>query len=133
MSAPQLGRLMKSSALLTCVLIIGCQQANDDVEVSGAVTWNGKPLPAGMIILQPTEPRQPPVGGKIEDGKFLLHTKPGKMRVQVEAVRATRERDPETGTFLGEMYIPSRYNRETELEANITYEGKNFFEFALTN
>jgi hypothetical protein len=124
---------MKSFALLTCMFVIGCQQANDDVEVSGAVTWNGKPLPAGMIVLQPTEPRQPPVGGKIEDGKFLLRTKPGKMRVQVEAVRDTRERDPETGTFLGEMYIPSRYNRETELEANITHEGKNFFEFALTN
>ena len=59
-------------------------------------------------------------------------TKPGKMRVQVEAVRATQQRDPQTGTFLGEMYIPARYNRETVLEADIIREGKNTFEFDLT-
>jgi hypothetical protein len=133
MSALTVTRLMRSSALLACVLAGGCQPASDVVEVSGTVRWNGKPIPTGMIVLQPAEPHQAPVGGKIEDGKFLLHTKPGKMRVQVEAVRATLQRDPQTGTFLGEMYIPTRYNRETELEANITREGNNCFEFALTN
>jgi hypothetical protein len=133
MSALTIARWMKSSVVLTAVLVVGCQRANDFVEVSGTVNWNGKPLPAGMIVLQPTEPRQAPVGGKIEDGRFLMQAKPGKMRVQVEAVRTTRERDAETGMLLGEMYIPSRYNRETELEANITSEGKNFFEFTLAN
>jgi hypothetical protein len=118
---------------LAIVLANGCQRANDFVEVTGTVSWNGKPIPAGMIVLQPTEPRQAPAGGKIDEGKFVLHTKPGKMRVQVEAVRATQQRDPQTGTPLGEMYIPSRYNRETELKVDVTREGKNNFEFALKN
>ena len=83
-------------------------------------------------MLQPLSPNQAPAGGKIVNGGFRLRTKPGKMRVQVEAVRATNQRDPQTNTPIGEMYIPARYNRETELEANITREGKNSFEFALT-
>ena len=133
MSVVVLTRWMQTSGLLACMFLSGCQQASNVVEVAGTVTWNGNPIPAGMIILQPTEPSQAPVGGKIEAGTFLLHSKPGKMRVQVEAVRFTTQRDPQTGTFLGEMYIPARYNRETELEANITRDGKNSFEFALTN
>jgi hypothetical protein len=127
-----IARLAITSGLVAVVLANGCQRANDFVEVTGTITWNGEPIPTGMIVLQPTEPRQPPAGGKIDEGKFVLHSKPGKMRVQVEAVRSTKQRDPQTGTFLGEMYIPARYNRETVLEADITREGKNTIEFALT-
>jgi hypothetical protein len=46
-------------------------------------------------------------------------------------VRATDQIDPETGTKLGEMYVPPRYNTQTELEADVTIEGDNHFEFAL--
>ena len=118
---------------MTCLFVGGCQRANDTVDVTGSVTWNGQPIEAGIILLQPTEARQAPAGGKIENGKFTVRTRPGKMRVQVEAVRATPKRDSQSGKSLGEMYIPARYNRETELEAIVTRDGKNNFEFALKN
>jgi hypothetical protein len=126
-------QLLKVLGVLASLHVSGCQQANDVVEVTGTVTWNGKPIPTGMIVLQPLELQQAPAGCKIAEGKFLLHTKPGKMRVQVEAVRATMQRDPQSGTYLGEMYIPARYNRESELETVITRDGENRFEFALKN
>ena len=113
--------------------MVGCGRSTDEVEATGSIKWNGKPLLAGMIVLQPQSPNQAPVGGKIENGVFRLRTKPGKMRVEIQAVRETNQRDPETGTMLGEMYIPARYNTKTELEADVTREGKNHFEFDLTN
>lgn len=125
--------MTKILTLLALSPVGACSRPSDVVEVTGTVTWNGEPMPTGMIVLLPTEVRQAPAGGKIADGKFLVRTKPGKMRVQIEAVRATSERDPATGTFLGEMYVPAHYNKQTELEADITREGKNRFEFALTD
>ena len=126
-------RLVTVTVVLAGLLVGGCQRASDTVDVSGMVTWNGEPIPTGMIVLQPLEPQQAPAGCKIAEGKFLLRTKPGKVRVQVEAVRTTTVRDPQSGTYLGEMYIPARYNTETELEANITRDGENRLEFALKN
>ena len=126
-------RLLEVFSLLACVVVGGCRQANDLVEVAGTVTWNGKPIPNGMIVFRPMDPQLAPAGCKIADGKFLLRTKPGKMRVQIEAVRTTTQRDPQSGTYLGDMYIPSRYNTETELEANIIRDGENRFNFALKN
>lgn len=129
----QLARIhaLKMLGLLGLLIICGCQQANDVVEVTGTVTWNDQPIPVGMILLQPLESQQAPAGSKIEDGKFSLRTRPGKVRVEVEAVRMTAQRDPESGAYLGETYIPSRYNRESELEASITRDGDNHFKFAL--
>jgi hypothetical protein len=126
-------RLLKLFGVLACVLVGGCQKASDVVDVTGTVTWNGQPIPTGMIVLQPMDPQHAPAGCKIADGKFLLRTKPGKVRVQIEAVRTTAQRDPQSGAYLGEMYIPARYNTESELEAIITRDGENRFDFALKN
>jgi hypothetical protein len=116
---------------ISCTLVAGCQKSSDLVQVVGTVTWKGQPMPSGMVVFKPDDSHQPPVGGKINDGKFMLKTKPGKMKVQIEAVRDTKNRDPQTNAFLGEMYVPNRYNRETTLEANVTREGKNSFDFPL--
>jgi hypothetical protein len=117
--------------VIGCALAAGCQKTSDLVDVVGNVTWKGQPMPSGMVVFKPDDAHQAPIGGKINDGKFALKTKPGKMKVHIEAVRATQNRDPQTGAFLGEMYVPNRYNRETTLEANVTREGKNTFDFPL--
>jgi hypothetical protein len=119
------------SAMLALYLITGCAPSSEFTEVTGDVLWNGAPMPTGMIVLQPFDPKTPPSGGPIRDGKFQLKTKPGRMRVQIEAVRATNHVDPDTGTKLGEMYIPSRYNTQTELEAEVTAGGNNHVTFEL--
>jgi hypothetical protein len=123
--------MMRLHILAVVALCAGCAPASDMVEVSGEVTWNGMPVPNGMIVLQPVDPKTPPAGGQIRDGKYQLRSKPGKMRVQIEAVRATNQVDPATGTPLGEMYIPARYNTQTSLEAEISSDGANRFDFPL--
>jgi hypothetical protein len=117
--------------IMVTVVMAGCAPASDLIEVTGDVTWNGDPMPSGMVVLQPLDPKIAPAGGQIRDGKFRLQSKPGAMRVQIEAVRATDQIDPDTGTRLGEMYVPARYNRQTVLEAVVTTDGTNHFEFPL--
>lgn len=119
-------------AVIVSVLASGCSQSDGLVDVTGTVKWEGELMPMGMIVVHPSDSRQAPVGGKIVNGGFALRSKPGKMRVQIEAVRATSTRDPDTGLFLGEMYIPPRYNQKTELAAEVTTDGPNHFEFGLT-
>jgi hypothetical protein len=133
LSPSTLTRKLIAFAAFGFTIVAGCSRSTDEVEVTGSIKWNGKPLSNGMIVLQPQSPNQAPSGGKIADGVFHLRTKPGKMHVEIEAVRETGQKDSETGTMLGEMYIPARYNRKTELEANVTRDGKNHFEFDLTN
>jgi hypothetical protein len=124
--------MKKVRTMLALVALSGCSPSSSDlVDVTGDVTWNNSPMPTGMVVLQPVDPKTPPSGGQIRDGKFRVQTKPGKMRVQIEAVRATDQIEPETGTKLGEMYVPPRYNTRTELEADVTTAGPNHFEFAL--
>jgi hypothetical protein len=118
-------------SILALIVFAGCAPSSSEVEVTGDVTWNGTPIQNGMIVLQPQDPKTAPAGGQIRDGKFRLQSKPGKMRVQIEAVRATDETDPDTGTKLGEMFIPPRYNSQTTLEADITRGAANHLEFAL--
>jgi hypothetical protein len=123
--------MIRLHAMFVLIALPGCTSSSNVVEVSGDVSWNGAPIESGMIILQPEEPKVAPAGGHIRDGKFRLESRPGKMRVQIEAVRATDEVDPESGTRMGEMYIPVRYNSQTILEADVTIDGPNQFEFAL--
>lgn len=117
--------------VLALLSLAGCAPSSDLIEVTGNVTWNDTPMPTGMVVLQPLDPKTAPAGGQIRDGKFRLQSRPGKMRVQIEAVRATDQIDPESGTKLGEMYVPPRYNTQTELKANVTTDRDNHFEFVL--
>ena len=120
-----------AACLLAMVAISGCAPATDDVEITGTVTWNGAPLPQASIILAPVDPHIAPTGGKVVDGQFKLRGKPGKFRIEIEAIRETGKRDPVDNGLLGEMYIPPRYNRESELTAEVTRDGSNKFDFAL--
>jgi hypothetical protein len=54
------------------------------------------------------------------------------MRVEIEAARYTGERDPVEGFLITELYIPARYNKQSELEVEVTPDGENHFEFKLT-
>jgi hypothetical protein len=114
--------------------VAGCAPPQSDlVDVTGSVTWQGAPLPSGMIVLKPTDPAKPPVGAKIVNGQFALRSKPGPMRVEIEAVRDSPRRYPIEGARLGEMYIPAKYNAQSELQVEVASPGPNEFKFPLTN
>jgi len=109
----------------------GCSPS-DMVEVTGSVSWNGQPVEVGEIIFAPLDKTRAPTAGRIRGGAYKLLAKPGKVRVEIQAVRKTGKRDPREGFEITELYIPRRYNEESELLAEVTADGENHFNFKLS-
>jgi hypothetical protein len=91
--------LAKLSALAVAIGVVGCGKqdgAPPYANVSGTVTYNGKPLPKGQITFS-TDGR-PPTAMDIVDGKFAGQAMVGSNKISVAAYRkAARERTlPET-------------------------------------
>jgi len=116
-------------SLLVIASLVGCSHP-DTVEVSGIVTWNGTRISNGDIVFVSTNPHISPAAGKISEGAFAFRCKPGEKRVEVRSYRLTGKKTSQ-GNPAGEMFIPDRYNLNSELAANVTFDGKNEFEFAL--
>jgi hypothetical protein len=108
---------------------MGCSHS-DTVEISGAVTWKGAPIPQGDVMFASLDPHIPAAAGKISEGAFKFRCKPGEKRVEIRSYRLSDKKTPE-GNPIGEMYIPARYNSQTELSADVTFDGKKKFEFDL--
>jgi hypothetical protein len=112
-------------------LAAGCSKS-EFVTVNGVVTWNGAPLSGGEVIFVAEDRRIPPAASQLKDGNFEFTTKPGKARVEIQAVRKTGKRHPTKGFELTEVYIPARYNTESTLTADVTRDGDNRFTFDLS-
>ena len=111
------------------VSLVGCSRP-ETVEVSGTVTWEGAPIANGDIVFASIDPHMPAAAGKISDGAYTFRCKPGKKRVEISSFRLSGKKTPQ-GRPIGEMYIPNRYNSESELTADVTPDGENKFDFAL--
>jgi len=116
---------------MAVLLAAGCSRS-EFVTVTGVVTWNGAPLTDGEVIFIAEDKRIPPAAGKLTDGTFEFLSKPGKMRVEIQAVRKTGKLHPIHGFELTELFIPTRYNSETALTAEVAADGDNHFTFNLT-
>jgi len=112
------------------ILILGCSHP-DTVEVSGTVTWNGAPVPHGDVVFASLDPHIPAAAGRISDGAFSFRCKPGTKRAEIRSFRLSGKKTPQ-GKPIGEMYIPDQYNAESKLTADVTLNGENKFDFALT-
>jgi hypothetical protein len=119
---------------LACGVIAasGCSPS-EFVEVTGTVSWKGKSVEIGEIIFAPHDQSIAPAAGRIRGGSYNLLSKPGKMRVSIQAVRKTGKRDPQEGFEITELYIPRRFNEESELVAEVTADGDNHFDFKLAD
>jgi hypothetical protein len=123
-------KLTWATCALAAFACTGCSES-EFVTVTGNVTWNGAPMPVGEVIFFPADNRTSPSAGKIEQGAFEFETKPGPMRVEIQAARETGEIHPTEGYKLTELYVPARYNSESELTADVTRDGDNHFTFDL--
>lgn len=96
------------------VLLLGCgRRAHDRHEVRGQVTFDGKPLPAGLIIrFTPQEPEKPSgVGTTDSQGRYFVYGEPGKIGLNPGVYRVSVE--------LPLADLPGPYTGPPEL-ANIT-------------
>jgi hypothetical protein len=123
----------------------GCMSAPEPVDkiprvaVSGNVTFDGNPLPAGRIQFQPIGTEPAPIAvGDIEDGKFSIDRSggpsPGKYRVMITS-RTTpkiREGQEPGGSAKPEAEkIPKQYNARSTLEVDIAPDGPLTLNFPL--
>jgi len=122
-------------ALLTgwLIVLVGCSGRGKLMEVEGTVTLNGKPLAEGDIAFMPEDKKFGGEGGKIKDGRFKFKVRAGKNKVEIRATQevpgkkapsaAGPDAPPEA---VRESIIPTKYNDQTTLEADVGPEKKSF-------
>lgn len=130
-----------------CTSLVGCNSADGlpRESVSGTVSVEGKPLAKGLITFLPSDPDVPTQGGgNITDGKYSIPKDQGLVPGKYKVVISAPDDKPETVVdktndmpgmppTLPKEVIPSRYNKESLLVAEVTAGGKNSFEYNLTN
>lgn len=126
-----------AAALLPCA---GCGgDSGGRLAAEGTVTFNGEPVSKGSIAFRPMgSTESPSSGSEIVNGHFSIPgdkgLMPGEFRVEIQAVRKTGKTvdDPLFGpTDVEEQYLPTRYNKQSELTAEIVPGQSNELNFEL--
>lgn len=138
---PRLTSFGLSAVALMVFAMIGCDSGDglDRQVVTGKVTLDGKPLPTGSIQFVPDAPSEKAVsgGGAITEGQYTIDREtgliPGKYKVSIYAASAETPKSEAPGTSaLPKELIPSKYNTESTLTAEVKSGGTNSFDFELT-
>ena len=143
---PQVKLVIRYLSLVAMGLLLalnGCSdRAGGRLAVQGEVTLDGQPLGRGSISFRPAAGTTgPTAGAKIVDGRFSIPPGKslfaGKYRVEITATRKTGQqvKDPTFGAMVDQVaqYLPGRYNRSSELAAEVKPAGSNDFKFDLTS
>lgn len=112
--------------LLPVLFASGCKSGDGKVDVSGTVTFNGKPVEEGTVQFVHTADTADTV--TITNGKYATRIPPGSKKIVVHGYRKTGEflRDPtdkQSGYPVVENYIPSKFNQQSELTTEVTQAG----------
>ncbi len=119
------------TVLLCCLFFVGCGGAPDGmIVVSGTVTWNGEPLEDGYVSFVP-DPSRSPQATEINNGEFKLNAYLGENTIRIFSERQAGYVEA-MNQYRYEQFIPLKYNDESELTENVSADGDNVFEFALT-
>lgn len=109
------------SLVLTLSVAGGCRSPAEQTTVTGAVTFDGKPLPRGVVVFVPTEARGGgyPVLAQIQpDGRFAVaRDAEGRLHMAGDymVTVSARESDGEADGFetASSSLIPGRYSDHT--------------------
>ncbi|MDB5309445.1 MAG: hypothetical protein JWO38_3647 [Gemmataceae bacterium] len=111
--------------LLAAGLVAGCGGAGTG-EVSGTITYDGKPVEAGAIVFTPADGNGPTAGGEIKGGKYTAPKVPvGPAKVSISGARITGTKkmydDPKSAVVqTSEELLPAKYNKASELRYDVT-------------
>jgi hypothetical protein len=146
-------RQTMGTRLLACLVLMaasaaslsaGCGGAQDDFPreaVFGTVKFQGEPMKSGLIQFQPASAGASTAGGAgIVDGQYSISKAeglvPGTYRVSITSVAEAATPLP-PGATPGDPVsrvkepIPAKYNVSTKLDAKVTKEGPNKFDYKL--
>jgi hypothetical protein len=128
-----------SATIVIAMLCPGCGSGR--VPIQGEVTFDGKPVEAGTISLEPADGNGPATGGEIVAGKYQLTgvaaPLPGRKVVRISAVRKTgrkiRDGLSASGAMLDEIecYLPDIYNARSTLSCEVADNGSKQIDFHL--
>lgn len=112
-------------------LVVGCSGSGATGEVSGAVSYDGKPIESGSITFMPADGNGPTAGGTIANGTYTASKVPiGKSRVRISGVKGKMVRMYEDGPTVqsSEEILPEKYHNKTELTYDVVAgpQTKNF-------
>jgi hypothetical protein len=133
-------RRWRHCIVAVCLLAwAGCGRSDVRLPVEGTVTLDETPLAEGSIAFRPLPgTSSPTAGGTITNGQFSLRPdqgpREGKFRVEITSPhKAGQEMDARIHAMIDvyEETIPTRYNQNSELTADVTTKGPNRFVFAL--
>jgi hypothetical protein len=128
-------RLMCAAlAMLTLsIVVVGCgQKGPQKYHVAGTVSLDKKALENGTLIFYPTTGGGDADVATIRKGEYACEVKPGPKRVEITAQRpmVPEKLGPMGGPNM-EQYLPQKYNKKSELTAEIKASGTNKVDFAL--
>lgn len=110
----------------------GAKPSPDLIPVTGVVTFDGQPVVEGFISFEDQAGNFPPESGRIAEGKYRLEARPGKAIVRVTASRQVGNQDPNSPNPPQWIdYVPTKYNINSDLTANVESNGNNRFDFSL--
>jgi hypothetical protein len=135
----------RTCLVLTALALGACDRATDDLPrhaVSGRVTLNGQPLAQGMIQFQPAAgPGAGSMSGGclIKDGSYSIPRDqglvPGNYKVAIfgagTGAAAPKDEAPGRSSALTADPVPSQYNVQTTLSAEVKSDAANRFDFEL--
>ena len=114
------------------------------LRVSGRITLDGQPVPAGLITFVPLAPTQLQAQGVVrDDGTYVIEAKdgpsPGEYKVEILCDKKTGRRiksmaSPAPDGMMDERIpvVPSKYNTHTVLKKTIAADD-NVLDFDLTS
>jgi hypothetical protein len=123
-------------SILALIAPTGCGSRDPaTAEISGVVTIDGAPVLDGDILFRAADGASGSHAGKIIDGKFSLESSPGAKLVEIRASREVPgkidESNPGEPVPLREQFIPTQYNSQTTLTANVQAADDNTLNFDL--
>ena len=111
--------------LVTASLAAGCGAGDAGAEVTGTVTYDGKPVEEGGISFNSPDGSVPSGGGVIKNGKYTATRVPiGITKVSITAVKVVGQKKAYDApnspmTPITEPLLPPKYNNATDLRYEV--------------
>ncbi len=115
------------------VIASGCGESGPKtVTITGTVSLDGTPIPEGDILFRDAAGNAGSCAAKITNGAYEMDSTLGAKKVEIRAMREVPgkmdESNPGESVPMQEMYIPKKYNTESELTADVSESGQVDFE-----
>jgi hypothetical protein len=117
-------RFRISTISVLALALLGCGRARTKVDVTGTVTYQGKPIDLGNIKFDPIDKKLQPDGNEIRGGVYHVTLPIGPALVSISGAKKVGETKASNtpngpGRAKYEEFVPKKYSREPDIIADI--------------